>query len=124
MRKQNMPKIPPLAERGTVVHKQAKNILAVVWKDKRNVSILSTIHNPSMVGSVSRNPRTRQPTMKTECVTDYNIYMRLVNKLDAMFSSIDCVRKTLKWYKKFFHLLDITMLNAQLIHRIKSGNAN
>ncbi len=75
-----------------------------------------------MVESVSRNPHTRQPTMKPECVTDYNINMGLVDESDAMISSIDCARNTLKWYKKFFfHLLDITMLNAHIIHRVKSG---
>ncbi len=44
-----MPVITPLAARGNVAHKQPKNILAVVWKDKCEVSLLSTIHNPSMV---------------------------------------------------------------------------
>ncbi len=121
MRIKNMPETAPLAERGNVVYKQVKNILAVVWKNKREVSLLSTIHNPSMVESLSRNPRTRQPTMKPECVNDYNINMRLVDKSDAMISSIDCARQTLKSYKKFFfHLLDITMLNAHIIHKIKS----
>ncbi len=120
IRRKNMSEITHLAERVNVVHKEANNVLAVVWKDKREVSLLSTIHNPSVVGSVSRDPHTRQPTIKPECVTDYNINMRLVDKSDAMISSIDCARKALKWYKKlFFRLLDITMLN--IIHRIKTG---
>ncbi len=40
MRRKNMTETAPLAERGNVVHKQAKNILAVVWKDKRGVTPL------------------------------------------------------------------------------------
>ncbi len=45
-----------------------------------------------------------------------------MDKSDTMISSIDWALKTLKWYKKFFsHLIDITMLNVHIIHRIKSG---
>ena len=104
-----MPVITPLAARGNVVHKQAKNILAVVWKDKREVSLLSTIHNLSVVESVNRDPVTSQPIMKPECVTDYNINMRLMDNSDAMIFSTDCVRKTLKWYKKFFFSIFLTL---------------
>ena len=104
-----MPVITPLAARGNVVHKQAKNILAVVWKDKREVSLLSTIHNLPVVESVNRDPLTRQPIMKPECVTDYNINMRLMDNSDAMIFSTDCVRKTLKWYKKFFFSIFLTL---------------
>ncbi len=120
--RKNRPVIVPVAARGDIVHKQAKSILAVVWKDKHEVSLLSTIHNPSMVISRNRDPHTRLPILKPECVTDYNTNMRLVNKSDAMISTIDCARKTLKWYKKFFfHLLDITMLSAHTLHMQKSG---
>ena len=85
-----MPVITPLAARGNVVHKQAKNILAVVWKDKPEVSLLSTIHNLSVVESVNRDPVTSQPIM------NYNINMRLMDNSDAMIFSTDCARKTLK----------------------------
>ena len=97
-----MPVITPRVARGNVVHKQAKNILAVVWKDKREVSLLSTIHNLPVVESVNRDPLTRQPIMKPEYVTVYNINIRLMDNSDAKIFSTDCARKTLKWYKKFF----------------------
>ena len=100
--RKNMPVITPWVARGNVVHKQAKNILAVVWKDKREVSLRSTIHNLSVVESVNRDPVTSQPIMKPKCVTDYNINMRLMDNSDAMIFSTDCARKRLKWYKKFF----------------------
>ena len=99
-RRKNMPVITPLAARGNVVHKQAKNILAVVWKDKREVSLL--YHSQSLSGWERELTLIRQPIMKSECVTDYNINMRLMDNSDAMIFSTDCARKTLKWYKKFF----------------------
>ncbi len=97
MQTKNMPVITPLAERGNVVHKQAKNIFQLLFGKTNEVSLLSTIHNPSMAETVSRDPRTHQPTMKPECVTDYNINMRLVDKSETMISSIDCDGETLKW---------------------------
>ncbi len=99
-----MPVIVPLTARGDVVHKQAKKVLTVVWKDKYEVSLLSTTHNLSMVTSRNWDPHTRLPVIKPECVTDYNTNMQLIGKSDAMISTIDCGRKTLKWYKKFFYI--------------------
>ena len=117
--RRNRKKMPPVAamkERGTVVFSSANNILATFWMDKREVALLSTIHVPRMVLSDNIDPRTRERVMKPECVVDYNINMRLVDKSDAMISSIECTRKTLKWYKRFFfHLVDMSMLNAHVL---------
>ena len=117
--RRNRKKMPPVAamkERGTVVYSSTNNILATFWMDKREVALLSTIHVPRMVLSENIDPRTRERVMKPECVVDYNINMRLVDKSDAMISSIECTRKTLKWYKRFFfHLVDMSMLNAHVL---------
>lgn len=120
--RRNLPFVEALKDKGDVVHRKANNILFVVWKDKREVSLLSTIHNPVSVLSQNVDPHSRQRIMKPECVLDYNQNMRLVDKSDAMISSIECARKTLKWYKKlFFHLLDLTMLNSYILYTLKSG---
>jgi hypothetical protein len=38
-----------------------------------------------------------------------------------MINSIECVRKSFKWYKKFFfHLLDITLLNSHALYKVKT----
>ncbi|KAG0728873.1 PiggyBac transposable element-derived protein 4 [Chionoecetes opilio] len=53
---------------------------------------------------------------------DYNINMRQVDKSDAMISSVECARRTMKWYKKmFFHLLDMTILNSHILYTLKTG---
>ncbi len=108
-----MPYFPPLANKGDCAYRKAKGALAVIWKDKREVRLLTTIHHPQMVLSHNIDRSTRQHIMKPECVLEYNTNMRLVDKADAMISFIECDQKTLKWYKKlYFHLVDITMLNA------------
>jgi hypothetical protein len=39
-----------------------------------------------------------------------------------MISSVECVHKSFKWYKKvFFHLLDITLLNSHALYNVKTG---
>lgn len=99
-RRKNMPQAPPLENRGDVAYRQANNILAVFWPDKRDVTLLSTIHSTNVVLSQNVNLHTRDQIMKPECVIDYNVNMRLVDKSDAMISSVEFARKTLKWYKK------------------------
>jgi hypothetical protein len=48
--------------------------------------------------------------------------MGAVDRTDMMIVSIECVRKLLKWYRKFFlHLLDITLLNSHAIFNVKIG---
>ena len=121
-RRKHMPCFPPLPNKGDCAYKKAKNTLAVLWKDKREVTLLTTIHHPQMVLSHNTDRSTRQRIMKPECVLDYNTNMRLVDKADAMISSIECGRKTLKWYKKlFFHLNDVTMLNAHILFKQKTS---
>jgi hypothetical protein len=48
--------------------------------------------------------------------------MGSVDRSDMQISYIECVRKTVKWYKKlFFHLLDISVLNSYILHKQKTG---
>ena len=118
-----MPPVAAVKERGNIVYSTSNNILATFWMDKREVALLSTIHVPRMVLSDNIDPRTRERVMKPECILDYNINMRLVDKSDAMISSIECTRKTLKWYKRFFfHLVDMSMLNAHILFMATTNN--
>ncbi len=122
-RRKHMPYFPPLANKEDCTYRKAKGTLAVMWKDKWEVTFLTTVHHPQMVLRHNIDRSTRQRIMKPECVLDYNTNMRLVDKADCMISSIECARKTLKWYKKlYFHLVDITMLNAHILFKEKTCN--
>jgi hypothetical protein len=60
--------------------------------------------------------------IKPHVVEDYNAYMGYVDKSDRMVISYGIARITWKWTKKlFFHLIDITILNAFLIHKSCGG---
>lgn len=89
-------------------------ILACKWMDKRDVHMLSTVYKHKMVTIHKKNKTT---TKKPDCVHDYNNNMGLVDKTDMMMSFNGTVRKTVKWYKKFFfHLLDIAVLNSGILY--------
>ncbi|KAK9701406.1 Transposase IS4 [Popillia japonica] len=50
-------------------------------------------------------------------------YMGSVDKIDMLLSSVECIRKTIKWYKKiFFHLPDLTVTNSHAMYKVKTGN--
>lgn len=68
--------------------------------------------------------KTRQDEIifKPDIIVDYNINLRLVDKSDMMIGSVECVRKTVKWYKKlFFHMVDVCLLNSYLYYKRATG---
>ena len=51
-------------------------------------------------------------------LADFNALMGAVNKIDMILSSLQCVRKSTKWYKKyFFHLLDLAIYNGYILYK-------
>ncbi|KAJ8949848.1 hypothetical protein NQ314_008105 [Rhamnusium bicolor] len=45
-----------------------------------------------------------------------------VDKVDMLLSSTECVRKTVKWYKKvFFHVLDMTLISSHVTYKMLTG---
>ena len=63
-----------------------------------------------------------QKKVKPECIIDYNRKKGSVDKTDMLMSFTDSMRKSVKWYKKFFfHLLDMAVLNAHVLYQKRSG---
>lgn len=107
-------------KRGDIVTRVRDNLSVVRWKDKRDVYLLTNIHSPPVEGNFVdeyNNP------IKPQVILDYNKHMGYVDKADRMANSYGISRKTWKWTKKlFFHLCDITILNAYLLHKSVGGN--
>ena len=60
--------------------------------------------------------------IRPRVVEDYNAHMGFVDKSDRMVNSYGIARRTWKWTKKlFFHLTDMTILNAFRIHKSCGG---
>jgi hypothetical protein len=60
--------------------------------------------------------------IKPHIVEQYNTHMGYDDKSDRMSNSYGICRRTWKWKKKlFFHFLDLSVLNAFLLHRSGGG---
>lgn len=115
--RKNMPKITTKLSAGECTYRCCEKLLAVRFKDKREVNMLSSNHTFDMM-SVGKNRETGRQKFKPTCIVDYNNYMGAVDQSDMVLSSIECVRKTDKWYKKvFFHLLDLAVLNSYQMYK-------
>jgi hypothetical protein len=98
----------------------SQEMLAVKWRDRREVTVLTTMHRDVMV-TLNKKDR-HEYVRKPQCVTDYNEKMGAVDHSDMMLSSMECVRKTIKCYKNFFHTVDLCLLNAHALYLTKTGN--
>ena len=84
--------------------------------------MLTTVRTGNLIELGKIDFQTKQPKFKPDCIVDYNKNMRLVDKADMQISSMECMRKSMKWFKKlFFHLVDIVMLNCYNMYVKKTG---
>ncbi|XP_072161371.1 piggyBac transposable element-derived protein 4-like [Bemisia tabaci] len=115
LNRKGMPSFPKL-EKGEMQAKCTDDMMVVKYMDRREVHVLTSIDNFSM--DVVSKKRKREEVMKPTCIVNYNKNMGAVDKTDMLLSSIESVRKTVKWYKKvFFHLLDLAILNAYVLYK-------
>lgn len=120
--RKNMPKIDNKLKKGEISFRSSGELLAMKWCDKREVWMLSTCHSADMAESEKTDRKSGNKILKPTCILDYNKNMGSVDRTDMVISSIESVRKTVKWYKKlFFHVLDLAVLNAHSLHTTVTG---
>ncbi|PNF29671.1 PiggyBac transposable element-derived protein 4 [Cryptotermes secundus] len=106
-------------KKGDVVTRVKGHLSVVRWKDKRDVYVLTNLHPPPLEGNFRDESG---HAVKPHVIEDYNAHMGFVDKSDRMVNSYGIARRTWKWTKKlFFHLLDMTILNAYLLHKSCGG---
>ena len=115
-----MPKDMVVKKRGDVDSRSSRTgMLALAWKDKKVVTMLSTCHDDT--SSVTTNRRGVETT-KPLVVQDYNKWMGGVDLSDHLAQSYPTPRKTHKWYiKVFFNLLDMSVVNSFAVHKELGG---
>ena len=100
-------------KKGECIFRCSGRLLALSWHDKRTVSMLSTIHDVSIIGTGKIDRESGQEKMKSNVIVQYNAFMGGVDKLDQMLEPYLSLCTTMKWYKKpFQHLLDVTVYNS------------
>lgn len=69
--------------------------------------VITTMHENKIVTLDTIDSATNENVKKPLCVVDYD-KMVAVDRSDMMTSSIDSLRKSIKWYTQFFvHTLDM-----------------
>ena len=100
-------------KRGDIRVRTRGDLSAVVWKDKRDVRLLTNIHDPPREGNYCDE---HGNAIKPAIVADYNRHMGYADNTDRMANSYKTSRRTWKWTKKLlFHLLDLTIVNSYIL---------
>lgn len=99
----------------------SSKLLACIWRDRRDVYMLSTMHNNS-VSTVLKRPKGEKDKKLIPCPTciiDYNQNMGGVDLMDQQLSYYSLTqRRSIKWWKKvFWRLVDVTIINSWIIFR-------
>ena len=104
--------------KGDVAASRHGSILALKWRDKREVFMLSTKHVPTMDVVVKETSyKTSVVKQKPTVVQNYNAWMSGVDNSDQLLQYYNFNRKTIKWWKKvFFHFLSLGIINAQKLY--------
>jgi hypothetical protein len=107
------------SKKGDIITRVRGNQSIVRWKDKRDVYVLTNMHSPPVEGNFCDESG---QAVKPRVIEDYNAHMGYVDKSDRMVNSYGIARRTWKWTKKlFFHLTDMAILNAFLLHKTCCG---
>lgn len=105
-------------KKGEAVSFATKNILAIKWKDKKDVIILTTMHKLEFAETEKVNRHTGEKIVKPSAIIDYNKYMGGIDVGDQMLSKFHTMRRSKKAYKKiFFYFIDMMLLNSYVIFK-------
>ncbi|KAG8233326.1 hypothetical protein J437_LFUL017304 [Ladona fulva] len=108
-------------KKGEVADFQKGKIMVLRWKDKKEVTLLSTVHNNEMQVVEKRGLVVRKPSV----VLDYNQTMGSVDKVDQHLADYRIPRKReKKYYKKlFFHFMELCMWNSFVLYKKTGGKS-
>ncbi|KAG0433428.1 PiggyBac transposable element-derived protein 4 [Dictyocoela muelleri] len=122
--RKNMPKTLVLdkLKRGEVATQSTSGLLALKWKDKKDVYLLSTKHKNSEIidtGKMRWDKKKKEvhKIIKPACVIEYNFGMGGVDRQDQVTACFPIMKKFMKGYKKmFFYMMDIALFNSYVIY--------
>jgi len=106
--------------KGEVISVTNHGLLSLKWMDKRAVTMISTIHDDSMVATSRRSRFAeggQEVVQKPKCIVEYNRHMGGVDLSDQMVSYYSFSHRTVKWWRRvFFHLIDTAIVNAYILY--------
>lgn len=105
---------------------KTENVLALAWKDKRDVCLLSTNHNPeTQLISRSIRKNVAETIPKPIAICDYTAKMGGVDRNDHYCTSYGFAKKSLKWWRKlYFWILEVSIVNSFILYNIDRQQNN
>ncbi|KAM7315674.1 piggyBac transposable element-derived protein 4-like [Ixodes scapularis] len=86
-------------------YRKGDSYMALAWQDKRQVTMLSSAHNPSTKPVTRTQAHGQAVTLdKPVVICDYTENMGAVDRADHYCASYAFCRKSLKWWRKLFFL--------------------
>jgi len=99
------------------------DLMAQVWKDKRLVQMVSTIHEAKTVNTGWKDRKTNTEIRTPYAVVQYNKFLKGVDRADQYLSYYSVLRKTVKWSEKVvLYLLNCAPFNTFFVHRTLNTN--
>eukprot|EP00117_Sycon_ciliatum_P041059 scpid73538/ scgid30091/ PiggyBac transposable element-derived protein 4 len=107
-------------------HWRQGSLLAVAWFDKKQVNMVSTIHEAEMLDIAIRDRHSaggHRHVKKPKCVDNYNSNMGGVDKCDQYVSYYRFPHRHQRWYLSIFHqLTEICVTNARVVFANITGH--
>lgn len=105
-------------KKGESIAFQRKKVMVMKWHDKKEICLLSTIHNPENVLTAKKD-KEGNPIKKPKLIVDYNNTMGGVDILDQHLHDYQLTKKRGKKYyiKIFMHFLDFTIFNSFILYK-------
>ena len=107
-------------KRGFYNYRSNGPLMACVWKDKRAVNFLTTIHHATSDASVTKY---KQKENCPPCLPDYQEFMGGVDLSDQRMAYYNVGRRSRKWWKKIFsYILEACSQNAYVLKIYGQGD--
>jgi len=87
-------------EKGQSASQRKGDIMVQVWKDKRLVRMISTIHDATVVSTGRKDRKTNMEIQKPYAIIQYNKFMKGVDRADQYLSYYSVLRKCVKMVEK------------------------
>uniref|UniRef100_A0A0N5C6W1 DDE_Tnp_1_7 domain-containing protein n=1 Tax=Strongyloides papillosus TaxID=174720 RepID=A0A0N5C6W1_STREA len=107
-----------LLKSGEIAFRRKGDVLLLIWMNKRQVRMITTIHDSSYCSIGKKSKNTGEEIKKPICVHQYNANMKGVDRADQHLSYNSILRKSVKWTKKaVLYLINCGLFNAYRIYQ-------
>jgi hypothetical protein len=107
-------------KRGEAYGLQNKGIKLIMWKDKKDVLMISTRPSHSaVVVDTGKTSFQNEPIMKPKVIVDYNKGRQGTDLSDQLSAYYTCLRRSIKWYRKvaFELIFETAIVNSYLVYK-------